>query len=67
MHEQLNLQQQIFPIPNIISDLWIPNSKVWDTYKIQTVFNAETALAIQGIQVSCSQEKDHIYWETYTI
>jgi len=42
MHDRLNLEQNDYQIPNKVSDLWMPNSKKWDTNKIVTLFGQQT-------------------------
>lgn len=42
LHDRLNLEQADFEIPNKVSDLWLPNSKQWDTRKVVSLFGQQT-------------------------
>jgi hypothetical protein len=37
LHNRLNLEQTAYQIPNMVFDLWCPNTKIWDK-KITTLF-----------------------------
>lgn len=46
------------PIPNIISDLWYPNTKQWDSEKISQVFGACSLQIIRKIPIIQNNRND---------
>ena len=51
MHERLNLEQTVYQIPERVSDLWMPNTKTWDSDKIITIFGQQTWYALVHVPI----------------
>lgn len=49
-------------IPNIVSDLWLPGTKDWDSNKIMQVFGAEAMQTITNMQVLNTDDRDILCW-----
>lgn len=50
------------PCPSIISDLWKPNSKVWDEDKISTYFDDTFKNNVLNVPIINADIDDTIYW-----
>jgi len=63
MHDRLNLEQTDYQIPNTVSDLWLPNSKIWDENKIITLFGQQSMDALVQVPIIVGQGPDIICWK----
>ncbi|XP_062186293.1 uncharacterized protein LOC133889797 [Phragmites australis] len=63
MHAYLTLSTQGEQIPNIVSDLWLPNSKRWDEEKITHFFGQQAAQSILQVPVSQHEGEDILCWK----
>ncbi|CAN6177724.1 unnamed protein product [Urochloa humidicola] len=66
MHDRFQLSAPRNLIPNIVSDLWIPHTKQWDTQKIELFFGAESVHEFKNIQILNYQHEDYLCWDTST-
>ena len=63
MHDRLNLEQNDYQIPNKVSDLWMPNSKKWDTNKIVTLFGQQTLDTLLQLPIISGSGPDILCWK----
>jgi len=63
MHDRLNLEQTDYEIPSTVSDLWLPNSKMWDENKIITLFGQQSMDALVQVPIIVGQGPDIICWK----
>lgn len=62
MHDLIIYPNEVQPLPNIVSDLWIPGTLQWDAHKIEQVFGQQAALTILQIMVTHSDQDDILCW-----
>jgi len=63
MHERLNLEQTVYQIPERVSDLWMPNTKTWDSDKIITIFGQQTWDALVHVPIIAGTGPDILCWK----
>ncbi|CAN6173732.1 unnamed protein product [Urochloa humidicola] len=62
MHDKLQDTAPRTGIPNTVSDLWLPNSKTWDTHKIELFFGSHSVQQITEIPIINHNSDDFLCW-----
>jgi hypothetical protein len=52
-----------YQIPNTVSDLWRPNTKIWDTEKITTLFGPRSMETLLQITSIAGDQPDILCWK----
>ncbi|CAN6310233.1 unnamed protein product [Urochloa humidicola] len=66
MHNRLQDTAPTNSIPNTVADLWLPNTKQWDTHKIQLVFGINSVHDFNQVQIINHNHDDYLCWESST-
>ncbi|CAN6241639.1 unnamed protein product [Urochloa humidicola] len=66
MHSRLQEHIPRSSIPNIVSDMWIPTTKTWDTNKIQLFFGSDAVQEFTQIPILKCQHDDFLCWKSST-
>ncbi|EEE50807.1 hypothetical protein OsJ_31193 [Oryza sativa Japonica Group] len=62
IHDQLNLDNLPFHMPDKVSDLWDEN-KNWDAQKITQIFDSAAQHSIMQVQIMQGEEEDRLCWK----
>jgi hypothetical protein len=63
IHNQLNIQDKNFVYPATVSDLCIPNTKVWNISLLTTLFGAHNASLVANIPINKDNGDDMLIWK----
>jgi ribonuclease HI len=66
IYDDLIIQTDNFVYPALVSDLWLPNQKVWNENLIDSLFSQPTAQVIKQTSIIPSQDQDLLCWNLTT-
>jgi hypothetical protein len=63
IHNHLNIQDSNFIYPSVVADLWIPNTKTWNTILLSTLFGPQKAHVVANIPICKGNTDDMLVWK----
>ena len=62
IHDHLLLPVTHSPLPSVVSDLWIPNTHIWNMDLLSTIFDPQAVQIISQVVTVDSQHQDILRW-----
>lgn len=63
IYDNLIIQQPHYSYPAVVSDLWLPNQKTWNTNLVNDLFHPHTAQAILQTPIVNTTGQDVLVWK----